>query len=171
MKTIEYRTIDKSDWGVGPWQEEPDKKQWLDEETGYPCLIVRSPRTGALCGYVGIKNGHPEFNKEYGDVIGNYEVHGGLTFSNACREIDDESKGICHVSPDEDEVWWLGFDCAHFQDRSPGLDALMRKFSCHPEQFIAGLGESQIYRDWEYVVSQVESLAKQLKKIEVANAT
>ena len=30
MQTIEYKTLDKSKWGDGPWQDEPDKKQWLD---------------------------------------------------------------------------------------------------------------------------------------------
>jgi hypothetical protein len=40
METIEYRTQDKTQWGNGDWQNEPDKKQWQDTETGYPCLIV-----------------------------------------------------------------------------------------------------------------------------------
>ena len=49
MQRIEYRTIDKSQWGEGPWQDEPDKIQWQDEETGLPCLIVRG-HMGFLCG-------------------------------------------------------------------------------------------------------------------------
>lgn len=40
MQTIEYRTIDKTAWGDGPWLNEPDKKQWQDVETGLPCLAV-----------------------------------------------------------------------------------------------------------------------------------
>ena len=63
MKTMEYRTIDKSTWGEGEWQNEPDKKQWQDEETNYPCLIVRSPVSGSLCGYVGVSEGHALFGK------------------------------------------------------------------------------------------------------------
>jgi hypothetical protein len=43
MDTIEYRTIDKSQWGPGPWQDEPDKKQWQDEATGLPCLEGFAP--------------------------------------------------------------------------------------------------------------------------------
>ena len=46
METIDYRTVDKTTWGAGPWQDEPDKKQWRDE-TGFPCLIVRN-NGGAL---------------------------------------------------------------------------------------------------------------------------
>ena len=26
----EYRTADKSKWGVGPWNNEPDKAQWVE---------------------------------------------------------------------------------------------------------------------------------------------
>lgn len=62
METIEYRTVDKSKWGDGPWQDEPDKKQWRDPETGLPCLIVRGPG-GALCGYVGVPANSPAFGR------------------------------------------------------------------------------------------------------------
>lgn len=65
METREYRTIDKSAWEVGEWQAEPDKRQWQDEKTKLPCLIVRGP-SGALCGYVGVAPGHPLHGSAYG---------------------------------------------------------------------------------------------------------
>jgi hypothetical protein len=46
----EYRTIDKSAWGPGPWTDEPDKVQWTDTATGLPCLAKRNPRGGHWCG-------------------------------------------------------------------------------------------------------------------------
>lgn len=64
METIEYRTDDKAGWGDGPWQSEPDKRQWQDDATGLPCLIVRGP-VGALCGYVGVPEGHPAYGLSY----------------------------------------------------------------------------------------------------------
>lgn len=152
MKTLEWTTIDKSSWPRGEWDSEPDKKQWLDEATGLPCLIVRGP-SGALCGYVGVPDGHPLFEKDYSSA--DVSVHGGLTFADhCCPHEDGEGRGICHVvEPGEaDNVWWLGFDCAHSGDVWPrdrhGLhDAWSR------------------YRDWHYVARQVESLAKQLAAI------
>lgn len=48
----------KGEWGDGAWLNEPDKAQWLDAATGYPCLVARGP-SGALCGYVGIPPEHP----------------------------------------------------------------------------------------------------------------
>ena len=66
MERIEYRTIDTAAWGDGPWATEPDKIQWPDEETGYPCLIVRNGQVGGfLCGYVGVPKGHPAYGLNY----------------------------------------------------------------------------------------------------------
>ncbi len=87
MERIEYRTKDKSGWGNGPWQNEPDKIQWMDEATGYPCLMVRPH--GSWCGYVGVPPTHPAFGKSYDDV--NVSVHGGLTFASKCNEPPDRN--------------------------------------------------------------------------------
>jgi len=84
----EWSTADKSDWGNGPWQSEPDKRQWTDAATELPCLIVRGP-SGALCGYVGVPDTHPLHGKSYHDA--NLESHGGLTFSDPCSPHDDET--------------------------------------------------------------------------------
>lgn len=153
METIEYKTHDKSEWGEGPWQTEPDKKQWLDPETNYPCLIVRN-HFGALCGYVGVPEKHPCYQIEY-DGTG-ITVHGGLTFANHCSPNGDESKHICHRTDDEDNVWWLGFDCHHLFDLAPGM-----KVGTSLEW-----GHLDVYRDFEYVTEEVTNLAKQLKVLE-----
>ena len=82
METIEYRTMDKSVWGPGPWQNEPDKRQWQDEATGLPCLIVRNSM-GALCGYVGVSEGHAKIDGQPRAIVGRPiavegEVHADL---------------------------------------------------------------------------------------------
>ena len=134
--TKEFTSIDKSQWGKGEWQGEPDKKLWLDESTGYPCRIVRHGDLGHLCGYVGVPPDHPAFENNYDDV--DVECHGGLTYDNFSQR-----------------VWWLGFDCAHFRDISPGR-AL--RFSA------AESGAS--YKTLSYVESECRKLAKQLKELE-----
>lgn len=155
METIEYRTVDKSAWGSGPWQDEPDKRQWRDPETGLPCLIVRNG-AGALCGYVGVSEGHPAYLKDYNDV--DVSVHGGLTFAGGCSHGDDPAKGICHKPGDgaPDAVHWLGFDTAHSGDFCPKFDTEMREML----QRLAG--RPDVYRDMAYVTAEVASLAKQL---------
>ncbi len=68
MQEKEWAFVDKSKWGEGPWLNEPDKMQWVDEDTGLPCLIVRNHGvTGSLCGYVGIDSSHPWFGVNYGE--------------------------------------------------------------------------------------------------------
>jgi len=159
MKNLEYRFTDKSDWGDGPWQNEPDKIQWLDEATGLPCLIVRGPQ-GSLCGYVGVSEGHPSFQSRISDV--DVEVHGGLTFADFCSTDPRHEQGICHVvEPGEnDRVWWLGFDCAHAWDLSPGMNARMRDIRLRiPDPH----DRQEVYRDIEYVKQQTRELAAQLK--------
>lgn len=150
MKTIEYRTIDKSSWAKGPWQDEPDKVQWQDPTTGLACLIVRGP-IGALCGYVGVPPGHEAFGRDYDSL--DLSAHGGLTFAHGCSN-GPEATSICHL-PEEGEpdgVWWLGFDCAHGGDLAPS------------PTYTVFLGDT--YRDLAYVKAQVAGLAHQLKSLE-----
>jgi hypothetical protein len=120
MITREWKTVDKSAWGPGLWQDEPDKKQWTDQATGLPCLLKRN-RAGALCGYVGMSEGHPWHGKDWTEVEPFPEVHGGLTYAAPCMEDGDQARTICHIpEPGEpDNVWWLGFDCAHSGDLCP----------------------------------------------------
>lgn len=182
MQTLEYRTADKTTWGAGPWQDEPDKKQWRDEATGLPCLIVRN-RLGALCGYVGVTKDHPWHGKDYGQCVdpsrhrdheggddgwhyactpeGTVEVHGGLTFAAGCGHGEDESEGICHVpeAGEPDDVWWFGFDCSHSGDESPAMNARSRAIGTLRD---GGFGGGEAYRAFAYVEQQIASLAKQI---------
>lgn len=151
MENKEWRFLDKSAWGRGEWDAEPDKVQWTDAATGLPCLIHRALTTGALCGYVGVAKGHPLYEKEYGYL--DLEVHGGLSFSDFCAENHDEEtgQGICHVpSPGEpDKVWWIGFDCSHSFDYSPLMPGLDWK-------------KEGVYRNLEYAKNECANLAAQI---------
>jgi hypothetical protein len=155
METREYRNMDKSAWGAGPWQSEPDKVQWPDVATGLPCLAVRNG-AGNWCGYVGVPPGHALHGRDYGS-IDDVVVHGGLTFSDACSPHDTEASGICHVPGvgEPDSVWWFGFDCGHSGDLSPVLasDPRVREF---------GLLRDGTYRTLPYVQDQCAALAQQI---------
>ena len=161
MQEKEYHTVDKTGWPTGVWQTEPDKIQFTDSETGYPCLIVRN-HSGALCGYVGVTEGHPCFMQSHDDYW-QLDVHGGLTFSGACSPKGGESHGICH-QPDEGEphnVWWLGFDCAHGGDLRPEYEIFLTLSRL-------SYGDNAVYRDVPYVKGQIAELARQLKTMEPA---
>lgn len=161
MRTLEWSTIDKSTWGPGEWQSEPDKKQWQDEATGLACLAVRNESGGNWCGYVGLPPGHPLHGKDYDAADVN--VHGGLTFSDTChKDEDDPSKYICHL-PDAGEpqkVWWFGFDCHHHLDFAPAYHA---RYQDHPILGARDWGEQ--YRTLRYVERECAELARQLAEV------
>jgi hypothetical protein len=164
--------IDKSDWPLGPWDDEPDRVQW-QHESGLPCIVNRAKHTGALCGYVGVRAGHPLYElarndespalaaaleRRKGEPIG---ATPGLDIMVAALSGDIRPTpalalrvhgGITHAGRIQfapDDVWWFGFDCGHYGDLCPtGLPWLG--------------GEGDCYCDLDYVRAEVDSLARQL---------
>lgn len=133
------------------WDNEPNRKHWVDEATGLDCLIVRGPLS-ALCGYVGVPSGHAWYGKGYFDI--KVSVHGGLTYASAC----DETGKICHSHDKGDnvaceDVWWLGFDCVHLGDLAPKMGELSPRYG------FAG----DVYRNLAYVEAECKSLAAQVR--------
>lgn len=160
MKTWIDPKCDRSSWPSGLWDAEPDKAQWTDEATGYPCIAKRQSRSGHWCGYVGVTEGHPWFGKGYDDLP-DYgpTAHCGLTYARACQDGPEESS-ICHVpDPGEpDNVWWFGFDCAHCGDYSPQDAVYARdRGGCFERM------EGETYRTLEYVKDICRSLAAEIK--------
>jgi hypothetical protein len=132
-------------WGNGPWETEPDRVEFM--HAGLNCLLSRNPHVGNWCGYVGVPKGHPAYGKHYDDI--DVEVHGGLTFSHHC------SGSICHVTESEDDLHWLGFDCAHAWDFIPAMGKIFQKE-------IEGMGTS--YKNVYFVRRETEKLAEQLSQ-------
>ena len=149
MKTWTY--VPKSEWKDGPWKNEPDKAHWIDENTGLDCLIVRGP-SGALCGYVGVPEDHKYYEVDYQEVP--VDIHGGLTFSNKCANVEDTTKHVCHPIEDaaNHPVWWLGFDCAHLYDITPNRDEYFIEYEA-------------TYKTFNYVKMETEYLARQLADV------
>ncbi len=144
----------KKEWGPGAWRSEPDRVEF--EAHGFPALIVRQMKSGHLCGYVGVPPGHPWHGKGWSDGL-DIDVHGGITYARKCEG------DVCHIpKPGEPEdIWWLGFDCAHANDFRPADEAYMASLGIDAHAF--GLGEYETYKDIAYVRSEIESLALQAK--------
>lgn len=136
---------DKTTYGPGPWQDEPDQLDF--ESHGFACRIIR-PHHGALCGYVGVPVGHPWHGKGYDDI--EVSIHGGLTYASG-QYPSGEQATPATVPP----LWWIGFDCAHGGDLCPGLKAQLRDLGHDP------IDTGEVYRDTAYVRGEVESLACQ----------
>jgi hypothetical protein len=152
MSEATAQAIDKSAWGAGPWQDEPDRVDFV--HAGFACLANRrGDQLGHWCGYVGVPREHPAYGKSYNDV--DVEVHGGLNYAHEC------AGEICHVPAPgmPDDVWWLGFDCAHAGDLAPGLRATLRRLDI-PDIESPFIRDE--YRDVAYVRREIEQLAEQL---------
>lgn len=148
--------IDKSTWGDGEWQHEPDRVDWVAH--GLACLALRHPRHGSWCGYVGVPPEHPLYGVDRREPeISALDTHGGINYSAVC---DGE---ICHQPADgmPDDVWWFGFDCMHLLDLSPGTDARERAMGLHLSHPMPS-SMRETYRALPYVREQVDQLAAQL---------
>lgn len=142
IEEIKGREYNKSEWSRGPWDQEPDRMEW--EHAGFVCLAVRNPM-GAWCGYVGVPPSHKLYGKDYEGIDHLVEVHGGPTYSNKCRP------PICHnPKPGEvEDLWWIGFDCAHGGDIIPAISHLAGR-----------------YRDMDYIREETNRLTDQLGLLE-----
>jgi hypothetical protein len=138
----DVQKTDRSTWGAGPWDGEPDRVDF--HAAGYACLLHRAGRLGHWCGYVAVPPGHPLHGVGYdaAEARADLRVHGGLTYADKCQGT------ICHVPvPGEsDDVWWLGFDCAHAGDHVPNRPPF----------------DGDVYRDVAYVRRETEMLALQI---------
>lgn len=197
-----------------PWKLETENR--LDWEFhGYHCALRRN-EWGSWCGYVGITSTNPLFklgmsepseylnarlktlNESYMDdktpVISimlemltnrklqptpaiTLKVHGGITWAD------------CHIlyNPEDDNIWWFGFDCAHSTDLSPYLKEMTEISLTIPEirefydnmtaMLRTALGgdfnpdlehyeDERTYRTMDYAKNETEELAQQLREIE-----
>lgn len=75
----------------------------------------------------------------------------------AVTRATNEAEGICHVpEPGEPEMWWLGFDCAHSGDVSPG------NIKFYEERGLGRLSIHETYKPLSYVKAECAKLARQL---------
>lgn len=151
--------IDKSTWGPGAWQDEPDRVDFV--HAGFACLALRHPRHGSWCGYVGVPREHPLHGKEWTEDgrVEDLKAHRGVDYSARCQ--DD----ICHEPAPgmPADVWWLGFSCSHAFDQCPGVDARCGPISrAHEATLTIPEEMREVYRALPYVRGAIERLAEQL---------
>lgn len=160
--------VDRTNWPEGPWDAEPDRLEWKTK-AGFPAIAHRHPQGGHWCGYVGVPNGHLLYGQGEPDSI--IDVHGGVTYASRC------DGHICHVpAPGEsDDVWWLGFDCAHHMDAAPqskipttwAWQGKERVELWGPEaRYVSPLDVKGFYRTLEFVKAECERAAKELAEMQ-----
>lgn len=160
---------------------------------GLRCVVIFTSM-GHRCGYVGIDATHPLYRADYGEEISilrksdienesigkrgiipvicmdknleyvrpdcYFDVHGGITYSGGNKEY-----------PVVSDLWWFGFDCAHYGD-GKDYDKL-REYELIDVKTIDSLEEKysryrnykEIIRSKEYVEDECRNLAKQLNNV------
>lgn len=152
------------------WEQEPDREEWtvsciaimrvkmhrskrIDKKwrklygfqpkpVQLQCLMIRRPDLLHWCGYVGVPRGHLIYKVHYDRV--DAFVHGGLTFG----RMDRIKSGY----------YYVGFDCAHYNDYVPGYEALFSEIGGPPKSYQS----FAIYRDYNFVKNETQELANQL---------
>lgn len=137
------------------WRDEPDSVSF--QRGPYHLLIHRTDLLH-LCGYVGVRKDHVCYGSGWNHaLLDELQVHGGITYSR-------QGGGLPNSN---DQLWYFGFDCAHFGDYVPGIHHhlnLARGAEGLPPLDLDIL--SGHYRDINYVAAEVKSLYEQLKAIQ-----
>ena len=167
------------------------------EHCGYKCVVTFS-YMGHRCGYVGIPKEHPLYGVDYTGHLDmtmkeleNKEMGKRGAISLLCQAFDDTDKvrletyfdvhgsltysggGENSKYPIESDLWWFGFDCAHYGD-GKDLKLAYEKFPQHRASIERSMRAEKMFqtdgilRTEEYVAEECKRLADQLKELEVA---
>lgn len=136
-------------------------KGWHVEKE-FECLglkcVVAFMKLGHRCGYVGVPVGHKLYGVDYNEV--DFSCHGGLTYSGG---------GANSEYPIKSDLWWFGFDCAHYMDASD-YELAMKYFPEEEAQLRRVISVENKFpthgtiRTEEYVANECMELAKQIKE-------
>jgi hypothetical protein len=188
--------LPKNRWGEGPWQNEPDRLEWTDQETGLHCLIIRTNISGSLCGYVGVEPSHPAHGLDYDgsphEEAKEYYKALRESMRKSVRNSKLESPKLEAPEPVsgignslgsirvhggltyaglrgefDRGLWYFGFDCGHYDDFMPALEARLKLL--YVDESMAWKKRSPYngtYRDIDYVKNECQKLARQLKAMD-----
>ena len=159
---------------------------------GYRCVTVFTDM-GHRCGYVGVPEGHPLYEKDTesplkvtmkdieNQPLGNrgawnifrlpegrndpvklgvyFDVHGGITYSGDGRKTN--------YPVEENNLWWIGFDCAHYGD-CPDYETLEmlwpddKTVQHRLEDKWVIVAEDSVVRTLEYAMQECKNLVDQI---------
>lgn len=159
---------------------------------GYRCVVIFGDM-GFRCGYVGVEADNPLYGKDYSDYldINKSELDGEpigkrgiipILCAAFDEEFDDDERvrldvyfnvhgGLTYAGdradyPVESNLWWLGFDCGHYNDGND-WDLVQRYWGDNPQiqlrlEINRDLGWDNVVRTQEYVENECISLVDQI---------
>lgn len=131
-------------WGEGEWLHEPDYYEWIDEVSGYLCIVNRN-HLGAWTGYVCLSMEHP--------------YYGWPDRERPRPRIESVSVSWTGTAPPNlrrNDDFVIGFDCGSGMDYVPGRD---RDYQGTDFMHLFR------YRNYNYIVKKTKKLADELYQI------
>lgn len=130
------------------------EKIW--EVNGLTCVVLAT-NMGHRCGYVGVPNTHPLYEKNYNGL--DLRVHGGLTYS-------DSNLKNYPIEKSNQMLWFFGFDCAHTGD-ARDFELMSEEYKkVYSNQIFRSIDGYGTVKTLEYCIIECESLALQLVHLE-----
>lgn len=167
-KRLEIAHIDKSSWGQGEWQEEPDLILWQDAHSGLFAMASRDEDFGNLCGYVAVPPGHRLHGADLCDS--GLTAYGGVNFSSSINYPESKHAEL-HQAMAQANLWWFGFDCMQaLNDIYPGMQGPgIESSQGNTKQMKTAFQNLQrsngaTYKNTAFVMNQCEMLAAQLSQ-------
>ena len=157
-RKVLFDFIDKSKWVDGPWRKEQDLVKFIYHDSPFSlcCLLLRNRKSGYWCGYVGIDQLNPFFDKDYEDV-NSFLKYPILDYSgNPTKNLPEEFR--------VNNYYFFGFSLNHDGDLVPfslGKRSLLSRVS------LGHFGRDQItkdetYKNLGYAENVLEDLAKEI---------
>lgn len=145
--------IDRSSWGSGPWDNEPDFH--VVRYRGYKIVLSRS-NLGNWRAYIGVPLKSKWARKEYYDQI---NVVGGVTWSETELPWGESEEGM----------FYIGFDYAHSNDFIPGLPLVNSRFNELREKFLDLYPlfvpfDKRDYKTMKYVIQEMKRVVKKIER-------
>lgn len=152
----------------------------------FRCVVI-FVSMGHRCGYVGIPKGNPLYGIDYNKKFENqellksledspigkrgiiplfcfdgsnisldvlFDVHGGITYSG----------GNDNYPIENTDLWWIGFDCAHSNDRKD-FESLNDYFPDNYEKMLYDFDYNGVVRTKDYVESECKNLVEQIIEV------
>lgn len=151
--------FDKSSWGPGEWQNEPDYHEFVYK--GYHCFCKRVMFSGHWCGYVELPLDIAQkfclLDKKMWEI--DIDCHGGITYNENFLPPDGEESEFFR---------YIGFDCAHSEDICPKMEQDLNLF--RDKEFKNKLNElreflpfKQTYKNLEFLIEQLRYMVDQIE--------
>ena len=127
---------------------------------GFQCCVIFH-QLGHRCGYVKVPYWHPAYEKNWDEL--DIKCHGGITYASHIL------LGKTHTSG-----WWIGFDCAHFDD-IPDIQTIIKYFGGTNEErdilnFLDNLDNGQnnfgSVKTLDYCIQECKNIVDQLQQME-----